>query len=632
MIGGADKPILVFDGDCGFCGYWVARWKRWTRDKIDYVAYQSLPSPFAGLPRAQFEEAVKLCLPDGRIYSAAEAVFRALAQSPAPAARLPLGCYEKIPGVAAVCEAIYRLVARNRTLFSSVSNLLWGRDYQPPAWFLTRWIFLRLLGLIYFIAFVSLWTQIGGLVGRDGILPAGELIDAVKGVQGLEGVRMFPTLCWFDAGDNFLHALCLGGAVLSLLLIAGVAPVVMLVLLWVFYLSLCVAGQTFLSFQWDSLLLETGFLAIFFAPIQVFPNYYREAAPSRIVVWLYRWLLFRLMFMSGVVKLAAADPLTGSSAWRDLSALSFHYETQPLPTMFGWFVHQLPAMFQKLSTILMFSIELVVPFLIFGPKRVRQLACAILLAFQWLIFLTGNYCFFNLLTALLCICVLDDTAWPKGWRSAMVSVVSRLSFGKAGAVGPRWPRWILVPVACLILSLSGPLLVASFPVRVEWPGWYQRTFAFFLPFRSVNHYGLFAMMTTSRPEIVIEGSRDGVEWLAYEFKYKPGDVKRAPCWVQPHQPRLDWQMWFAALAGPRHSAWFFEFCKKILQGSPDVLALLQKNPFPDAPPRYLRARLYDYRFTDWRTLCKEGDWWRRESKGLYCRMMALDGDRLLPLD
>ena len=620
------KPLLVYDGDCGFCGYWIARWKHWTREKVDYVPYQSLEMPFAGVPKEAFEKAVKLCLPDGRVFSAAEAVFRTLATTPTWIAGAPLWLYKRAPGFARATEFIYRRVARNRGLFSSVSRFLWGRRYEPPEYNLTRWFFLRGLGVIYLIAFLSLWTQISGLVGRNGILPASELIEAVKGRFGYEAVQYLPTLCWFDASDNFLHFLCFGGTLLSLLLILGFAPVLVLFLLWAFYLSLAVVGQEFLSFQWDILLLETGFLAIFFAPLQWLPNFRHEAAPSLAVVWLYRWLVFRLIFMSGVVKLSSGDP-----TWHHFTALTYHYETQPLPTWIGWFAHHFPGWCQQFSAGAMFAIELIVPFLIFGPRRLRAFACGAFLFLQMLIFLTGNYCFFNMLAALLCLCLLDDSAWPGSWREKLAEVVSRWTFGGTGNTGLRWPRWVLVPLSIVILFMSNLALIGAFRVRFAWPNWVERTYALFVPFRSVNGYGLFRVMTTARLEIIIEGSNNGVDWLPYEFKYKPGDLKRHPLWVQPHQPRLDWQMWFAALGSVRQNPWFGRFCLKLLQGSPDVLALLGKNPFPEGPPRYLRAVIYDYHFTDLSTLRSEGTWWTRQRRGLYCPVLTLAGDELLLL-
>ena len=272
-----------------------------------------------------------------------------------------------------------------------------------PTFFLTRWLFLRLLGVIYLIAFLSLWTQINGLIGSDGILPAERYLSAVREQVGLERYLAFPTLCWLNDSDAFLHLLCGGGVFLSLLLIIGVAPVLALTGLWLFYLSLVSVGQSFLSFQWDALLLETGFLAIFFRPASdSAKNLTGTCSIVRRVV-VARWLLFRLMFASGVVKLMSGDP-----TWGNLTALNFHYETQPLPTVLGWYAHHLPEWFPKAAVAGMFGVEIVVPFLIFAPRRLRFLGAIALVALQLLIAATGNYCFFNLLTVALCVLLFDD--------------------------------------------------------------------------------------------------------------------------------------------------------------------------------------------------------------------------------
>ena len=276
-----------------------------------------------------------------------------------------------------------------------------------PTYYRARRFFLRALGVIYLIAFVSFWIQADGLVGHDGIIPVASWLEQVRNRFGAEAYLLFPTLCWLNSSDWFLHVLCAIGAGLSLLLIFEVVPVVCLTLLWLSYLSISVAGQLFMNFQWDDLLLETGFLTIFLAPLRWLPSRRLESPTSPWAHFLLRWLLFRLMFMSGVVKLTSGD-----ESWWNLSALRYHYETQPLPTPLAWWAHQLPAWFQASSTIVMFAIELVAPFLLFCPRPLRLIGVASILTFQALIALTGNYCFFNLLTAALCLLSVDDSAWP----------------------------------------------------------------------------------------------------------------------------------------------------------------------------------------------------------------------------
>ncbi len=477
---------------------------------------------------------------------------------------------------------------------------------EPPSYRLASALFLRLVAACFLVAFVSLWAQVHGLVGARGILPVGPFLEGAREALGGDRYRLLPTLCWLDASDGALHVLCGGGAVVSLLALAGVAPALCLALAWVFYLSLSVAGQVFLEFQWDLLLLEVGFLGIFLVAPRLRPRAAWAVPPSPIALLLLRWLLFRLNFSSGLVKIASGDP-----SWRSLTALSHHYETQPLPTWTAWFMHQLPASFQTASALCLFAIELAVPFLIFGPRRARRAAGAALAALQIAIAATGNYAFFNLLSLTLCVLCFDDAAFPQRWRFAPPAPEAR-----------GWPRWVLLAVAGVVFLATSVHLLAFAGGAIPLPrvaiGFAQAL----APFRTTNGYGLFAVMTTERPEIVIEGSEDGVEWKPYEFRWKPGDVRRRPRFVAPHQPRLDWQMWFAALSTCDQNPWLQLFLGRLLQGSPPVVRLLRVNPFPDRPPRFIRAQLYDYKFTDFATRRLTGAWWRREAKGLYCPVFS----------
>ncbi len=504
---------------------------------------------------------------------------------------------------------------------------------------LTRWLFLRLLGLVYLVAFGSLWVQVDGLIGSRGILPAADFLAAIYARLGWQSYYYVPTLFWFNAGDAALHLVCGGGALLSLLLLVGIAPGPALLLLWVFYLSLAVAGQNFLAFQWDNLLLETGFLAIFLAPWQLRPKLSTESPPVPVWLWLLRWLLFKLMFSSGLVKLLSGDP-----TWRNLTALTYHYETQPLPAWTSWYVHQLPAWFHQSSAAAMFAIELVVPFFIFAPRRLRLAACFSLIGLQLLIILTGNYAFFNWLTIALCLLLLDDAflrgRLPHRLASRLPAILpasaEEMAHRPNGASGffsflrpldPSQPRpavfagaqWV---VALVIFGLSSAQVGGLF---APLPRPVQQALAWAAPLRTINSYGLFAVMTTTRPEIIIEGSNDGETWRAYEFKWKPGDPLRRPTFVAPHQPRLDWQMWFAALDVYQNNPWLINFMVRLLQGSPEVLALLGHNPFPTAPPRYVRAMLYLYRFTDFTTAKPNGAWWQREQRLQYAPVLSLPG-------
>ena len=507
-------------------------------------------------------------------------------------------------------------------------RMIRGANAPASTYFLARWLFLRLLGLIFLIAFVSLWVQVHGLIGSQGILNVSDHLDVWRQQYGRAGFWYRPTLCWFNAGDTFLHIQCALGTILSLLLIAGIAPVAVLALLWMLYLSLVVIGEPFTSFQWDILLLETAFMAMFLAPNQLWPRPIRERPAPALGRWLLWWLLFKLMFLSGITKLLSGDPI-----WRDLSALSVHYETQPLPTWVGWYVHQLPAWVGLFSVFLMYVIEVGLPFLIFAPRRLRHAACAGLILLQVCIGVTGNYTFFNLLAVTLCVLLLDDHLLRR--------VVPRRLSDPWQLNLPRQPRtnWFALGTMVLLLWISGLTFVREMvhTARDEdhLPAWVMTlsrscdrvllswakpyVLRYTAPLRTISGYGLFRVMTPQRLEIVIEGSDDGVHWVEYEFSWKPGDLKRRPGFVQPHQPRLDWQMWFAALNPRGNDYWLRGLLIRLLEGSPDVLELFETNPFPDAPPRYVRLVRYHYEFTDLKTKGQSGAWWRRQHFGYLTR-------------
>ena len=600
-----DRPVMVFDGDCGFCRRWIERWRHTTGDRIDYVAFQDAGSRFADIPQEQFAQAVHLIEADGHVARGAEAVFRALAVG--AGRRWPLWCYRHVPFAASITESCYRAVARHRPAADRLTTLLWGRHVVPPGDTHTAALFLRLMGITYAIAFLSLWVQVVGLVGAHGILPVQEFLQAVKSQVGPIRYWYLPTLCWFDASDVALRAICIAGTFCSLLAIVGLVPVGALAGSWLCYLSLIGAGQNFLSFQWDSLLLEAGFIALLMAPWRW--RLRASGPPPRAALWLARWLLFRLMVSSAAAKLTSGDP-----TWRALTALDFHYFTQPLPPWTAWYAQQWPALFQKLSVLVMFAIEGVVPFFLWGPRRVRFAAAWAIAGLQLLIFATGNYGFFNILALVLCVPFLDDGVLTRSKSAAQVAVTNVARRG-------RWPRRGIATALALISLVP---FSHAFRVPSSWLGPVQSAYQMVSPLHLVNPYGLFAVMTTDRPEIVIEGSRDGEEWQAYEFRYKPGDLSRRPEFMSPHMPRLDWQMWFAALGDVRQNRWFLVLCWRLLQDSPDVTALLAHNPFADSPPKYLRAQVYLYEFTTRDERRASGNWWKRTLRGPYVPELTLD--------
>jgi predicted DCC family thiol-disulfide oxidoreductase YuxK len=598
-----ERPLVVYDGSCGFCLAWIARWRQRTGDGVDYEPSQVVRARFPEVPERAFSEAVQFILPDGRVFAGAEAVARMLALGSGSGFWLWL--YRHIPGAAPAAELAYRAVASHRPAATAVTHLLWGSSVEKPTYFVATALFLRLVGLCYVAAFLSLFLQVDGLVGSHGVLPIARYLDWVRGQTGAERYWLLPTLCWISSSDAMLHFLCGAGALVGCLLVAGVAPAWSAAVAWLFYLSLSVAGQVFLEFQWDLLLLETGLLAVLLVPPWRLRLRSGIAAPA-LALFLLRWLLFRLMFSSGWVKLSSGD-----ATWRNLTALRYHYETQPLPPWTAWFMHQLSPSFQTASAVFLFFVELAVPFLFFAPRRLRLFACGMTLLFQALIAATGNYAFFNLLAVALAVLLIDDQSLPRRWRQ-------RAEASTFGAGGGGWPRSILVPVAAMVFIVSAVHFAATLARSLPFPRPVVQAVRWLAPLRIANGYGLFAVMTTSRPEIILEGSDDGAIWRAYEFRFKPGDPLRRPRFVAPHQPRLDWQMWFAALGGYQENPWLMELLGRLLEGSPDVERLLAVNPFPHHPPRFVRAVVYDYRFTDSAERARSGAWWRRDIQGLYC--------------
>jgi hypothetical protein len=471
-------------------------------------------------------------------------------------------------------------------------------------------LFLRLLGLSYLCAFWSLGVQVRGLIGHDGILPADRFMDAAHrsaAAQDIGVSRWFalPTLFWFGSSDAALIGSCVVGALLAGLVTVGIFTRIVLPVLWLVYLSLSTVAREFLSYQWDTLLLEAGIVGALLTPSAIFHRP-QDPEPPTGARWLVWWLTFRLMLGSGIAKLASGD-----STWRDLTAMAFHYETQPLPTPVAWHVHQLPLVVDRAVTATVLFIELALPWLVWSPRRVRHVAAVSLIGLQAAIAATGNYAFFNLLTIALSLTLLDDQLFRRPRAIARP------------APGPL-RRGILTAAALLIVPLSGMLLALQARIRLPGTSVVAPVYRAAAPFRSVNMYGLFAVMTTTRPEIVVEGSADGIAWEPYELGYKPGDLSRRPPWVAPHQPRLDWQMWFAALGPVEREPWFQAFCERLLEGSPAVRSLLARDPFPGAPPRFVRATLYEYRFADRETRRRTGAWWVREGPRRYYGPVSRD--------
>jgi hypothetical protein len=478
------------------------------------------------------------------------------------------------------------------------------------AW--TRWLFLRLFGLTALVAVGSFWSQLSGLIGSQGIWPAAEMLAWHRQRLGGASFTELPTLAWLSASDGSLHLLAALTTVAALLLAVGVAPRVSAGVLWLGYLSLVKIGGPFLSFQWDVLLIETAFLAMLFAPAGLLPWPTRESPPSRLTLFLLRFLSARLMLLSGLVKI-----LSGDTAWRTLTAFRYHYWTQPLPTWTSHITHYLPDWVHTASCAVMFVIELVLPFFAFGPRLLRLSAFAGFAGLQLALIATGNYSFFNWLSLALCVPLLDDRA---------LQTLARRPLPMREGPEPRarlWKRVSLGVVAALLVTLA-TAESAQRLWRFEAPAWVERLSTF----HTANSYGAFAVMTKTRPEIIVEGSRDGLSWQTYEFPYKPGAVDRRPEFIAPLQPRLDWQMWFAALGQCNSNPWFIRFQQRLLEGSAPVISLLEVNPFGSEPPRYLRSTVYQYRFSTPLDRHERGVWWQRERQGPYCPTLTLQNGQL----
>jgi lipase maturation factor 1 len=597
MSSDASRPILVFDGDCAFCRNWIGYWQALTGDRVEYLPFQSNAKRFPEVPVEEFQLAVQL-FASGERYSGAEAVFQLLRYSTGSGSfkALPLWLYHHLPGFAAVTEGGYRSIATHRNAGFWITRALWGGQPIPSTYNVASSLFARAIAAIYLIAFISFGTQVRGLIGDKGIQPVAEFFNEVSRQFGSSAFWQTPSVFWWVRSELGLESIVWGGAAIAAVCAIGrphtSGQKAALVLLFVYYLSIVNAGQIFMGYQWDYLLLEAGFLAIFLRP-------------TWIRTFLFRWLLFRLMFESGAVKLLSHDP-----TWRSLTALTYHFQTQPLPTPLAWYMNQAPLWMLKFSTVCVFIIELAVPFLMFGPRRLKHFAAWVTIALQLMILSTGNYTFFNILTIALCLFLFDDASF----RKKRIAAAPRRDLVYAN-------RRVSAVVVTVIMFASVVGLAGMFGFSV--PSLLNTATSPIAPFGIVNQYGLFASMTTTRPEISIEGSNDGENWQAYVFKYKPGPLNRAPGIVEPFQPRLDWQMWFAALSNYRQNPWLIRFMQRLLEGSAPVLDLLAYNPFSEKPPKFVRAIVYDYRFTNFAERRKTGDWWKREPKGTYFPAISL---------
>jgi hypothetical protein len=466
------------------------------------------------------------------------------------------------------------------------------------SYWLTRFVILRLLGFVYAVAFLVAANQLVPLIGEHGLTPASHFLNVVRAQLGSStaGMLRMPTLFWVGISDNAMLIFSWLGFALSLVVLAGYANAILLAVLWAMYMSIVHIGQIWYGYGWEIQLLETGFLSIFLCPLldgRPFP----KCRPPILVIWLFRWLGFRIMIGAGLIK------LRGDSCWRDLTCLYYHYETQPIPNPISRYLHFSPHWLLKFETAWNHFVELVVPWFSFGPRTARHVAGVLLVTFQIFLIISGNLSFLNYLTIIPFLACFDDSFLRRFLPGAIVRRAERAAQESRPS---RVNNVIAVALSMLVLWLSVPTVLNLASGR-------QLMNYSFDPLDLVNTYGAFGSVGRARDEIIFEGTDDTLitgdtKWKEYEFKAKPGDPDRRPPFIAPYQPRIDWQIWFAAMASPSEYPWTLHFVWKLLHNDAGTLSLLANNPFPEAPPHYIRARLYRYRFAP----PGETAWWIRE--------------------
>jgi hypothetical protein len=475
----------------------------------------------------------------------------------------------------------------------------WLSWLSAPDYTIARLLLGRGLAAIYLVAFVVVLRQFRPLLGERGLLPVPEFLGVVT-------FRSTPSLFHWHYSDRAVVAVAWAGILLSASLVVGLAgaaplPVTMAVwaVLWVLYLSIVNVGQTFYAFGWESLLLEAGFLAVFLGN--------DATAPPALVLFAYRWLAFRVEFGAGLIK------MRGDRCWRDLTCMNYHHETQPMPNPLSWWFHHLPRPLHRFEVLGNHAAQLVVPFGLFLPQPIAGIAAIYMILTQLYLVVSGNYAWLNWVTIIATASALPDT-----FLRPILPFITRVSGEQ-----PVWFAAAVIGLALLVAFLS------YWPVR-NLLGRAQLMNYSFNPYHIVNTYGAFGSVTRNRDEVVVEGTHDPVavsdaDWREYDFKGKPGDLRRMPPQVAPYHLRLDWLMWFLPLSPGYGEIWFIRFVEKLLRNDPATLGLVRRNPFPDSPPALIRARMYRYRYSSWSERRKTGAWWTRERVGEYLPPVGLRG-------
>ena len=544
---------------------------------------------------------------------------------------------------------------------SSVIRWLFDSQRGPADRFLSRWLFLRALGLIYFSAFFPLVFQIRGLIGPNGILPASEYLQSATQQLGAERFWYVPSLLWFASSSHALLALCYVGMAAAVLLVCNVWPRGTLSVCFVCFVSFVSAAGDFSGYQSDGMLLEAGFLSLFFAPGGFWPGLGTRRPPIRAAWLLLLWEWFRIYFESGVAKIMSGDP-----EWRNFTAMDDYYQNGPLPTWVGWYVQHFPHWFHATTAFFTLALELVLIWAAFLPRKIRIALFFVVTPWQIGIILTANYTFLNYLVLVLAVLLLDDRFLarfvPAKWRrpladqkgvsatqEAAPSAIdsSSILFAEAAPIAPpsssvagqeppatpgRWQklRAALAPLRVAVVAVFLTWIFYATTAEMLWMVWPAplptSPVTLLEPLRIANRYGLFAVMTRGRYEIEFQGSNDGQTWLAYPFRFKPQDVDKPPRIYAPYQPRFDWNLWFASLGEWRENPLVLRTERRLLSNDADVVSLFAKNPFPQAPPRQVRAVLWQYWFTSREEKRSTGAWWRRELLGLYAPAIKLESD------
>jgi hypothetical protein len=479
----------------------------------------------------------------------------------------------------------------------------------PVLW--ARWVFLRALGGIFFSAFLALAYQIHGLIGPRGILPAEDYLQTARNqMGGVERLWFAPSLLWLGAGDGPLTGLVIFGLAASVLLVFNVWPRASIFVAWVSFLSFIAVAQEFAMYQSDGMLLEAGFLSLFFAPRGYWPGLGEASPPSQAALFLLRWEWFRIYFESGIVKIASHDP-----QWANLTAMDHYYENGPLPTWIGWYAQHLGHGFHAFSVVLTFAVELGVVCLAWAGRRARLVCFALVTPFQIGIILTANYAFLNYIVLFLGVLLVDDRYFAR----------LRLRLPDTSALAPAPLRtwraygaavvfvWLFYVTIMTFLRVPGDTILAL-PVKAIEPA------------RIANAYGLFAVMTENRYELEFQASADGVHYVPYPFRFKPQDPDEAPGIYAPYQPRFEWNLWFSSLGTWRRNEWIGEVELRLMQGAAPVLALFRDDPLHGAPPKRVRVVKWQYWFTTVEEHERTGAWWRRAELGIYAPVLERKDD------